>query len=611
MLRQVWLILLFLVPSSHALDNWPSLSSSQDDAWRAQRDVEGNIPLDQLGHFGASLNELIFEPLGYNTNALSQVSSLLDVKTSAILVDLYWNEFTQVWQLCPAPFPNNLTSNLSATVDVTWQGRTYQCQPGLSVSDLMSTIAQYLRYSNIKLNANIVLVLLNLKSIYYEEQVTTTGYNRTTNTTISLAASATDSVPSDYDSNDIDYLTVGNYSLNVSVSGLGSYLFTPSDMNSFAESGLKGNYTKYYSSQYPTLYDFLFNLYKRVMVMVHSDDVHVSSLGYNLTSSDKTTIFFRNLTRFDPTYLRLSNSSLLENCSARLNSPYNSTVFVDTVEQTHFRYVVDSKSDPFTNSSLHQWSSCGYTPILNSSYSAYADSIYQGTNITSDQPGMIINNFVVLQYWSWAKNQPDISSDDRYRARLSDLVEESDDHDDENQIISKTQIAYNCVTMNSEGWVVSNCYDKYKVACQNNSDPFDWTLLTDLTTYLDIESDGRCGENYTRSLPKLSIEQNALLNLIKSENILSPVWIDLNDVTITGCFVSGGPYAECPYKRVVTTLNLIKRIAPSVVVAFIILLLVFYEKFFLLVPVHTNRKRYWKRTITQYYKENEYEGVPS
>lgn len=609
MLRQVWLFA-YLISVVFAYENWPSLETNQDDAFRTQRDVAENIPLDQLGHFGASLNQLVFEPLGYNSAALSKIQSLLDVKSSAILVDLYWNEFTQVWQLCPAPFPNNLTSNLTATVDVKWNGKTYQCEPGLSVTDLMNTIYQYLRSSNIKLNANIVLVLLNLKSIYYEHPVTVHS-NRTTNST---TTSLVDSVPTDYDSYDYYYLIVGNSTLDVSVSALSSYLFTPGNLDSFSESLLKENYTNFYSSQYPTLYDFLFNLYKRIMVSVYSENIHNSSRGYNFTKSDESTIFFRNLTRFDPTYVVASNTSLLETCASRRDSSYDSSLFADIVELSHFRYVVDDNNTPFTNSSLHDWSKCGYSPILNASYSAYRASIAEKSNDTSEQPGAIMSNFIPLQYWSWAKDQPVITSDDLSPLSSATVKRDDDDtqgKDGENQILSKTQVANKCVTLSSEGWAVSNCYDKYWVACKNNSDPFDWKLLRELTTYLDLKDDDKCGDNYSLSLPKLSAEQNALLSFLNSKGILAPVWIDLNDITITGCFVSGGPYAECPYKKVVTTLNLIRRIAPSVVVAFIIILLVFYEKFVLLVPVHTNRKRYWKRTITQYYKENEYEGVPS
>lgn len=594
----VWLC----IWSVSAFENWPYLSEEQNDAVRTQRDTADDIPLDQLSFSGVSLNQLVFDPLGYNLDALNQVLSLLNVKTGALMVDLYWNEFTQTWQLCPAPFPNNLTQNLTDTVGVTWKGRTYQCQPGFTPTDLVSTVSLYFRSSNVKINANIVLVLLNLKSIYYEPERTAT--NKTYNYTSTVA----DTVPSGYESPGASYLLVGNSTLAQSVSGLEGWLFSPLDLVTFSQAPPTGNYTNYYSSEYPTQTDFLFSLFKRTMVTVVNNNLHTSNKGYNISTTDSDTIFIPDYAQFQPTFVNASNTTILNSCSERRHSSFDASLFSVVVGQSRFRTVVDSETSPFTNQTLHQWAGCGFNTILNASYSAYASQFGAPANDTANQLGAIVNNFTPIQYWSWAPNEPNTSLENSTSA-LSES-DESDAEDNPNEITSTTQVAYKCIAMVPGGWSLKNCYDKYRVACQNESDPFDWILLTSLATYFDLTSDSRCPDHYVFNVPQLSIEQAALATFLDSKNILAPVWIDLNDITVNGCFVTGGPYAECPYTKIVSTLNLIRQIAPSIVVAFVILLLIFYEKFVLMVPVHTNRKHHWKRVLNQYYK-NEYEGVPS
>lgn len=595
----VWLC----IWSVSAFDNWPLLSVKQDDAVRTQRDMAENIPLDQLSFSGVSLNQLVFEPLGYNSDALSLIMSLLTVKTGALMMDMYWNEFTQTWQLCPAPFPNNLTKNLTNTVDVSWNGRTYQCQPGFTPADVMSTISMYFRSSNVKLNANIVLLLLNLKSIYYEPEVTPT--NRTYNRTAVLV----DTVPSGYDSPGVAYLQVGNSTLAQSVSGLDGWLFSPLDLVAFSQSSLAGNYSNYYSSEYPNQNDFLFNLFKRTFVSVLNNNLRVSNNGYNISDTDADKIFVPGFADFDPTFVNASDTSLLNSCSQRRHTSFNASLFSEIVGQSRFRTVVDNNFSAFTNDSLHQWAACGYNTIINSSFAAYSSQIGVQTNDSAEHLGAIVNNFTPVQYWSWAPNQPNTLLENSTIAQSES--DESVSDDSQFEVTSSSQFAYKCIAMVSGGWSVRNCYDKYRVACQNDSDPFDWALLSSLAAYFDLTSDSKCPENFSFTLPQLSVEQAALASFLNSKNVLAPVWVDLNDITVTGCFVTGGPYAECPYTKIVSALNLIRQIAPTIIVAFVILVLIFCEKFLLKVPIHSNRKRHWKRVINQYYKENEYEGVPS
>lgn len=52
-------------------------------------------------------------------------------------------------------------------------------------------------------------------------------------------------------------------------------------------------------------------------------------------------------------------------------------------------------------------------------------------------------------------------------------------------------------------------------------------------------------------------------------------------------------------------------IAPSFAVGVVVLVLILIENIFRTNPIQTNRKRYWKKAIQEYYNKNDFEGVPS
>lgn len=599
--------LLFVRICSANLENWPVLSDQNDDAVRTQRDISGDIPLDQLNSFGASPNRLIFDVEGYSSGALPLVRNLLDVKVSTLIIDLYWNEFVQRWQLCPAPFPNNSTGNLTELVNLSWNGHSYRCAPGFTPADLMGTVALYIKDSNVRLDANVVQLMFSLKSIHYDQtNSNSTNFYRTN---YSLTSHA--SIPAGYASTDENYLLQGSSSLMYSLNGLGSSLFTPGDLDLFE---LNTNFTSdFYSSKYPTQDVFLFTLFKRAVGIIIESELRNSSLSYNISSQDTQMLFFPQSDEFVPWVQNISNNTLLEECDQRESSPYNSLAFSFLAGISQFRVAIDNNDTVFTNDTMHRYAQCGFTPVLNSSRYGITSA-----NSSDSYVGTIINNFIPNSYWAWAQNQPDEGKSFNISASSgSSLAKEGtpakrDDDDDGNgwELKSQSQFAFQCITMTLSGWTVNNCYDKYRVACQKDSDPFSWTISDSIRMYFEAPF-GHCPTNYSFGLPKLSVEQLALLNFLALENILFPVWIDLNDITVAGCYVTGGPYATCPYTTVATTSNIIKRIAPSLVVALVIILLFFFEKWFLTTPIHSNRRRYWKKTINQYYKENDYEGVPS
>lgn len=601
-----WACLLMLFSTCWAtLTNWTSIISGYDDAVRSQRDVSKSIPLDQLTSFGVSLNEIVFEKEGYNTDALMLVGNLLESKVGTIMVDLYWNEFTQVWQLCPAPIPANMTSDLAATVLVEWNGRTYRCEPGFSVTHLMTIVRTYLTLSNVELDANIVQIALNLKSIYHAADTTVSLRNGTSSTVWE------DSVPSEYESSDSLYLLVGNETLQQSLSVLGSFLFTPTDLDNYS-AALEGNYTLAYDSPFPTQNTFLFSLYKRAVAVVINNEIRNSTLGYSFTAADGNTTFFPGSTDFEPWVQSSANTTFLEAALRHFSTNYSSTVFSNLVLQSQFRFAIDNDSSAFTPSMAHQYLQCGFSSILNATnYLAISKNatLMQYENSTDDDAVLaVVNEFFASSFWTWALGQPLSIPGDNNATNLS--RRDDDDDDDNTWYTASSKTAYHCATTTTDGWAVLNCYDKYRYACRNNSDPFHWVISDSLGSYFLLTGD-ICPDSFSFGTPLLAVEQFALRALLYYRNVLYPVWVDLNDITIPGCFVTGGPYATCPYKQAVSTGSLLKRIAPSITVVVVIMVLWFCEKFLITTPIHTNRKRHWKKTITSFYKENDYEGVPS
>lgn len=593
--------------------DWPGLSGRAQQASRAQRDIAMGIPLDQLTPFGISANRLIFDVEGYSRDSLSTLNTALNVGIDAVMLDIYWNEYTNRWQLCPAPIPLGATSNSSETVDVSWKGNKYRCQPDFKDSDVYLTLRDFLRLLNINSQANVVRMILNLKLIANDTVVV--RMNTSDSSTV-----VTGPVPTSISPGMVvylpSYMEIGNTSLSGPLSALGSFLYKPSDMGMTSPL----NTTVAYDDEYPSQQDFLYSMYKRTYVTALNHEFRNSSRSYNMTQDDHATVFV-----FGKNNVTISENAdeVLQQCLRQQSGSYDPQWYINRVQKSKFRTLVDTDDEPFTPERAHRVLQCGFAPILN----ATKYSILNTTNLTSEYASGVINQYIPYAFWSWGAFEPNNTFTNRTSDSLhlmpknldgnfdgnnngDDGLDESEDDEPDWQETAIGQVAEKCVTIKPGGWALENCYNKYRLACKRTSNSFDWTLSDDITLYFGTNQP-RCPKNYFFSIPHLSTEQLALQNFLNSSGVDHPVWVDMNDVTILGCFVTGGPYAECPYRRAVTTSNLIRLIAPSAVVAVVILILIFFERFFLLTPIHTNRRRHWKRVINQHNKKNDYEGVPS
>lgn len=609
----LWLILAF----AHATEtNWPGLSTRAEQAYRAQRDIALGIPLDQLTPFGISANRLIFDVEGYSRDSLSTLNTVLNVGINAVMLDIYWNEYTKRWQLCPAPIPLGATTNSSETVEVSWKGNKYRCQPDFKDNDVYTTLRDYLRLLNINSQANVVRVILNLKLIANDTVVVRTN-------TSDSSTAVTGPVPTSISPGMVvylpSYMEIGNTSLLSPLSTLGSFLYKPSDMDMTSPL----NTTVAYDDEYPSQQDFLYSLYKRTYVTALSHEFRNSSRGYNMTDDDHATLFVFGKNNFT---LSENLGDVLQECLRKQTGNYDPQWYKSRVQRSKFRTLIDTEDEPFSPEVAHSVLQCGYTPVLNATRYAISNRI----NLTSEYAGSVINQYIPYAFWSWGPFEPNNTFTNRTSDSLhhtdvigrslegefdgnnngNDGLDDSEDDEPDWQETAIGQVAEKCVTIKPEGWALENCYNKYRLACKHTTNSFDWTISDEIALYFGTNQP-RCPKNYFFSIPHLSTEQLALKTYLNSTGVDYPVWVDMNDVTILGCFVTGGPYAECPYRRAVTTSNLIRLIAPSAVVAVVILILIFFERFFLMTPIHTNRRRHWKRVINQHNKKNDYEGVPS
>ena len=573
------LLLVCFIKNVICADSWVRDSSLIDMSARSQRDVSQPIPIDQLSSVGLSLNTMLFNKDGYTLSALDDIKSYLMLGAQTLVVELYWNEFTQKWQLCPAPFPRNSTSNLDVAETLEWKGNTYKCQALLTTTLLMQTISSFLSGTNSNLDVNIVELLFKLKTILAET---------TTNRTSTLQEI--------YNSTNPSFNSLGNSTLSDTISSFGNLVFTPKDLDDYrVRQTQNANYNTFYnqsSNTLPSLGTFLLVDFKRILVNVISNDVVKSPLSYNFTNVDRDQIFFSN-SNLRTTILSTSNTTAYNECVESLNNhKENISALNETSLTTNFRYIIDHENNPFTNSTYRNYVRCGISPIFNSSH-YIVDNDGSDTNTTENSE--IIENFVPLSFWSWAPGQP--NNGDNSAEFNTNVTEKSESS------------AFKCVALFADGWHVVDCYSRYHYACQKNGSPHEWIVKDDKRSYFDSFSDFDCPEGYDFTLPRLSLESLSLKDAIEESNISYPVWIDLNDISVTNCFVSGD--AQCPYQRTVTRSKLVRLIAPSFLVALFIVVAIFVDKICTKHPIHTNRKRYWKRIINEYNEKNEYEGVPS
>ena len=130
----------FALAVSYNLTFWPEKPPQYTIAYRTQRDIALDVSIDEVTGIGVSLNRLVFDKKGYSRGSTEDVITLLNSGVQTLMIDLYWNQFTGKWQLCPVPFAGNVTTNATEVKDFSWNGKVARCQASFTVDYLMQQI---------------------------------------------------------------------------------------------------------------------------------------------------------------------------------------------------------------------------------------------------------------------------------------------------------------------------------------------------------------------------------------------------------------------------------------------------------------------------------------
>ncbi|CAB4254888.1 similar to Saccharomyces cerevisiae YHR151C MTC6 Protein of unknown function [Maudiozyma barnettii] len=549
---------LCLGSSSNPYGTWPEISIQEQNAIRSERDIQNNITIDQLPYVGVNLQSVLFN------NQTTQEVSQIDTTTSLNGTDTLNN------------FSSLLNQGIGSFIlDVENKNRTwYILDSDIQVKDFLSTLDSFLDQSNNNLSANIILFMLRVHVNVSDNDATVTEDDKTIIQGIlnhtTLNSTIRKDVSLEFDESE---KKKGNSSdtqpanLNLTVlieQNLNTkYIYKPSDLladnNLTALSSISTISSSAVPLQWPTLEQFLYAKLNRIVI---------TELSTMLNNSMNPYVFPNTILHLDK-------------YNSTLGCPTNTEEFRN-ISSIQWRLL----EAPFDYNGIQHYMHCGLSPIITNSFSIL--------NITTITP--LINRGII---WSWKKNEPRLSN-----SRL---------------LMGKDSMqAYNCAMLKftasngSAYFQVDNCYSTRTMVCKNNVDPFTWTLSEDrhkYFTYYNDDDDMFCPENYTFSLPITQLEQRSLdLYLDSLDTPSFNLWINLNSIAVSNCWLIGDKSYMCPYTRSVSKRNFVSMLVPVVVIAAALLVCVLYLSL-LGVPIHDNRKN-WRKVVNKISK-SEMEGVPS
>jgi hypothetical protein len=221
--------------------------------------------------------------------------------------------------------------------------------------------------------------------------------------------------------------------------------------------------------------------------------------------------------------------------------------------------------------------SCGITALLNQTLG--------GT--TADKDPLPYAAYVHSTLWSWAPGEP------------RNLTSNGD------------RTSNRCAVMTTSPypgrWRVTDCTDRYRVACRIPGQVYNWQISTDSFDYFDASD--ACRESYEFDVPHTALENAHLIAAIEKDARRTPneaIYIDLNSLNVPECWVSG-PNGTCPYLSTEDNNRIRIVVVPTVaaVIIFVLAALTFFVK------CAANRRENKRGRRRRMVGGWEYEGVPS
>ncbi|KAH9272123.1 hypothetical protein BASA83_005714 [Batrachochytrium salamandrivorans] len=464
-------------------------------ALRTQQDLFNSVPISRQPGIGVHLTSTVFANTNFTTNRLNvYLIPLLLNFVNRVVLDLYWDNSTLSWQLCPLPF-------LPATTKLAPTGSTTDAQSNTQVS--IVELAGGIFCSTDRLGLGSVLHFINgfLKNqtrTELDNPITIVLNLHSLNQSSTAAASQSYLTLGDQIASFPNVYTPIKLAADRSGKGINS-LISPYFFQA-------ANNTYLTNISYPrqeTMTDRIFVVFGAISVN--------ATLGYASTNDNDYIFSTSQLSGVPTISTNFLSASGITSCSRpaaniamqgtgfdlglpTYSVPASEVLSTDTVVSWNYAYIQDTKQVPFTPSLVSQSVTCGFTPLFTQAYSI---SMLNAT------------------LWSWDVGQP--SEDYRFNCALA-LLER-------------------------ERWVVESCEVKYPVACvDRTAQPYIWTLSHNVTAF--NRAHFLCPPPLTFSVPRTGPEQVALINAMRVANV-SAVWVNFIRVS-TLCWVQGWN-TECPY----------------------------------------------------------------
>jgi hypothetical protein len=221
--------------------------------------------------------------------------------------------------------------------------------------------------------------------------------------------------------------------------------------------------------------------------------------------------------------------------------------------------------------------SCGLTAFLNETLGGQ----------TADKNPLPYAAYAHSTLWSWAPGEP------------LNATSQSDD--------SGKRCAVMTTSPYLGRWRVTNCDDRYRVACHHPGQPYSWKISSDTSDYYGAPS--KCDSPYEFGVPHTALENSHLLAALQDDDRKAPdeaIFVDLNSINVPECWVSG-PDGTCPYLSTETNDRIRIVVVPTVaaVIIFVLAALTFFVK------CAANRRENKRGRRRRLMGGWEYEGVPS
>jgi len=392
----------------------------------------------------------------------------------------------------------------------------------------------------------------------------------------------------------------GNYVADVLNSTLFSYMYTPevlqTDRSNLNNSWYAAN-TRYQPDRayidthrlpsgnvetyggWPSEGYLEFYQFKRLLIGYGTVDSQIS--GYNVTL-DGQTIFPPGYLSAADIVLQTPPGSVSSGCFFNANVTSISSTN-NSFATTENEFTPASQTD-FTTllAESNNASSCGASPLLNQTL----------FNTTAGANATAYSYFVGSTIWSWYEGQPyDMAS------------------------TGSSTPGDHCAVMNLTSfgkWHATSCNDRHYAACRIGSQPYLWTPSQQSGPYDAVSR--VCPDNSTFSVPRTALENAYLVSAMQSahnsgdlDSDETLIWVNFNDLDVSGCWVSGANNT-CPYvQRTSTTGRKVTVPTVAAVIVFVIAALTVFVK------CAANRGASRKRRNRRRRGDSgwDYEGVPS